>query len=260
MVRRLELNVVLIILALIAAACSPLKPPVESSPPSGERFTYNGVSFDLDPAVSASVNGQIVPENPGSEDGPFWEVHPQYVQISLDGYPLEQTFFSPVIAVYPVEEYSQMSPRAGETLDNLKDFLVQKPAAADQAPFLPVINYGQVFHSNLEGLDFQNGSGARFLAIYAQEPAPVNNQALIYTFQGLTSDGRYVVSVILPVNHPSLPADANALSISELKSIAENYDTHRAEMASLLSSQPADSFTPDLDKLDTLVASLAIER
>jgi hypothetical protein len=100
----------------------------------------------------------------------------------------------------------------------------------------------------------------RFLTIYAQYVAPVNNQDLFYTFQGLTADGRYFVSATLPVNHPSLRADLNAFSTSELDTITKDYDQYRNDAAAALATQPNASFTPSLERLDALIASLAIEK
>lgn len=226
---------------------------------AGKGISYEGVSFTLDPSVASGASGQVIPENPGSADGPYWDVNPQYVKISLNGYPLTGTFWSPVIAVYPVSEYRQVSPPADQMIDELQVFLNQKPAQADQIPFLRIVNAGQVFHSNMQYLDFQNGSGVRFLTLYAQYPAPVNNHDLFYTFQGLTSDGNYMVSIILPINHPSLLANADELSSDEFDAIVKDYDNYRAEIAATLSTQPTSSFTPDLPKLDALVTSLSID-
>ncbi|MGW8251516.1 MAG: hypothetical protein ACWGO1_12800 [Anaerolineales bacterium] len=252
---------------VIVSSEAELQPPtdvVETRAPSQDvsrSISIEGVTFELDPALAAGVQGEVVPENSGSQDGPYWNVHPQYVSISLDGYPLTGTLMTPGIYIYPVEDYSRLSPQAGEILDSLEEFLAQKPVDADQIPFLPIFNAGQVFHSNMEWLDFRNGSGVRFLTIYAQYAAPVNNEDIFYTFQGLTDDGQHAVSVILPVNHPSLPADLNAVSEDEMKDILQDYEGYLAKMASTL-SEPSESslFTPELAKLDALVASIDIKR
>jgi hypothetical protein len=227
--------------------------------PAGERFSFNSVSFTLDPAVSAGASGQLLPENPGSADGPWWEIHPEYVTIALEGYPLSQTAFQPVIAVYPLSDYRRLSDQAGKNLDSLVDILNRKPADERQMPFLPLINAGQVFHSNVKYLEFQNGSGVRYLAVMGQYPAPVNNQDLFYTYQGLTSDGRQFVSIVLPVSQASLPQSASALPVSELEAIAKD-PAYYGTMAARLNALPESSFAPDLAKLDAMVASLAIER
>jgi hypothetical protein len=225
---------------------------------AGERFVFKNASFILDPAVSTSASGQLLPET-SSPDGPYWETHPEYVSISLDGYPLSQTALQPVIGVYPVADYRRLSDQAGKVLDNLGDVLSRKPADERQMPLLPLINAGQVFHSNVQYLDFQNGSGVRYLAVLAQYPAPVNNEDLFYTYQGLTSDGSHFVSVILPVSQASLPMSANALAVSELEAIAKD-PAYYGNMAARLNALPDGEFTPDLVKLDGLVASLAIEQ
>jgi hypothetical protein len=223
-----------------------------------ERYVFRGVSFVLDPAVSNNASGQLLLET-SSPDGPYWETHPEYVSISLDGYPLSQTTLQPVVAVYPVTDYRRLSDQAGKVLDNLGDVLGRKPADERQMPFLPVINAGQVFHSNVKYLDFQNGSGVRYLAVYGQYPAPVNNEDLFYTFQGLTSDGSHFVSVILPVSQASLPMSANALPVSELEAIAKD-PAYYGNMAARLNALADGDFTPDLGKLDALIASLAVEQ
>jgi hypothetical protein len=238
---------------------TPNPPTAEPIQPTGDSVSYEGVSFTLDPSVASGASGQVVPENPSSADGPYWDVNPQYVKISLNGYPLTGTFWSPVIAVYPVADYRRLSPPADQMIDELEAFLAEKPEQTDQIPFLRVVNAGQVFHSNVQYLDFQNGNGVRFLTLYAQYPAPVNNHDLFYTFQGLTADGNYVISIILPANHPSLLASADELSSDEFDAIVKDYDNYRAEIAATLSAQPASSFTPDLAKLDALVTSLAID-
>lgn len=238
------------------------QPPADTAIPTAEGgFNFEGVSLTLDSAIASGAQGEVVPENPGSAEGPYWETVPQYTRITLEGYPLEGTFFEPVIAVYPVEDFRRISPPAAGVLDSLQTLLQEQPAEApDQLPLLPIFNAGQVFHSNVEYLDFQNGRGVRFLTLLAQYPAPVNNNELFYAFQGLTSDGRYAVSMILPVNHPSLPASADALSTADLEAIAQDYNTYRNETSAALEAQPPDSFTPGLEQLDALVASLQIEK
>ncbi len=235
-------------------------PAVESIQPSGDRFTYEGVSFANDPALMTAANGQVVPAVHAAEDVPFWDVSSEYVKLNLVGYPNGVAAQVPTIAVYSVDEYSAFSPQAAVEIANLKLLLAQKPDTYDQLPFLPVWNAVQSYRSNVKYLDFANGSGVRYLTLYAQYPAPVNNADLFYTFQGLTSDGRYVISVILPIDHPSLPTDADALGIENLQAIAQDYNNYRANMEKSLEAEPEDSFSPDLSRLDALMQSLAINK
>ena len=43
-------------------------------------------------------------------------------------------------------------------------------------------------------LDFQDGSGIRYLMSYQQEGSENTSKELFYTYQGLTTDGTYYVS------------------------------------------------------------------
>ena len=222
--------------------------------------SYEGIRFTLDPAIASGATGLVMLAHPAGEDSAWWQVHPQYVRLDLQSYPVLGASQQPVVAAYPVEEYRRQSPQAAAILDNLLSYLAQ-PSASDprQMPLLPLMNGGQVFHANVQRLDFQSGHGVRFLTLYAQYPAPVNNQDLFYSFQGLTSDGRYAVSVILPVSHPSLPASADTLSPAEAQIPAQNSDYYPG-MAKRLSAESDASFTPDLSRLDALVQSLKVDR
>ena len=81
-----------------------------------------------------------------------------------------------------------------------------------------------MFLSKPEYLKFENGSGVRYLTMYGQGFAPINNHDLFYSFQGLTADGRYWVSVIMPVNHPSLQATYDDPLPADFAQFAENFE------------------------------------
>ncbi|MBE0697395.1 MAG: hypothetical protein IH586_10770, partial [Anaerolineaceae bacterium] len=160
--------------------------------------------------------------------------------------------------VYPVEDFRRLSSGAGDTIDSLETLLAQKPADAQHMPFLPIWNAAQVFHSNVQYLEFQNGSGVRYLTLYAQYAAPINNFDLFYTYQGLSADGRYYISAILPVTHPSLVEKADALTQAEMEAIAQD-PKYYPTTSTKLSAEPGASFTPSLEMLDALVTSLNIQ-
>lgn len=227
--------------------------------PVDDRFVFEGVRIALDPAVASGAFGELIAENAGSADGPYWEVAPEHVRIALDGYPLKQTFHQPVMYVYPVEGFRNLNTPAGEMIQEFSGQLASRPSDPLQMPFLPIVNAGRVFSSNTRYIEFKNGSGVRYLTELAQYVAPINNKDLFYTFQGLTSDGKFYVSIILPVGHPSLLASADDLSAEEFEAIA-NDPSYYSRMAEELSAQPDESFVPDLAKLDAMIASLEIAR
>ncbi len=91
-------------------------------------------------------------------------------------------------------------------------------------PFLPLFNAAQVMHSHVRYLDFKTGQGLRYLTMFSQGIVPINNNELIYTYQGLTSD----------------------------------FNAYLANTAASLNTQPAESFTPNLTMLDAMMSSIEI--
>ena len=135
--------------------------------------------------------------------------------------------------------------------------LLQTQQVGESLPFLPLINAKQVMHPQTQNLDFKNGKGIRFLTMYSQGLVPINNHELIYTFQGLTSDGKYYIAAVLPVTNPQLPADPTVNE--QLTGVGSEYQNYISKTASLLNQEPADRFAPDLSKLDAMIRSLEVK-
>lgn len=219
---------------------------------------YEGIRLSYDPAVASGSTAQTVPAVTASDQVAPWDVAPQHVEMVFSGYALRDTFHTPALYVYPVDEYARSSETAGQIIADLRKMLAEKPPAADHVPFLPIWNAGPIMHARLAYLDFKNGSGVRILTQYAQAIYPINNQSLFYTFQGLTDDGKYYVSFVLPISHPALPATGE-LSASEYSSLESSFQSYIQGVVQLLDSQPPQSFTPDVGKLDEMVQSLEVK-
>lgn len=261
-------------LALAILSCSipstatPTEPPVVTEPPIvvteppiTTNVTCNEVSLYLDPAIASGYDCQTVPESPYE-----MERYPEHTELLLQGYLLADKFFTPHISIYPVQRYSQLLPDfiPGRVAE-LQTLIGGAPAPdfgssfGKSLPFLPTFNAGQVFFAKYQVVPFVDGSGIRFLTEYAQYTAPVNNHDLFYTYQGITNDGQYWVSAILPINHPMLPADAtNPPGGVSWEEFGNNYETYIIDMVNQLNAQTPDSFIPTLTALDALVTSITI--
>lgn len=224
----------------------------------GSEYFADGVRFTLDPALAQDINSEILPAVTGN-NLPEWEWMPEVIQIFFSGYAVPgETFHQPKILVIPTAEYASLSPAAAGIIDDLRTLLQEKPAAPqDSLPFLPIWNAAQVLQANVQYLDFQNGSGVRFLTQYGQDISPINNYSLFYTFQGLTSDERFYITAILPTTNPALP-DPETIQLDQ--AFIDNYTTYIQEMEHGLSMLPPDSFSPNLELLDRLIESISIER
>jgi hypothetical protein len=262
-----QLLTVLLAGSLLLAACSPtisapaatLEPTATSAPAATAVPTPAGsLSFSLDTgSVATGFQTETVAAVSADENAPYWEVLPEYTQVTLQGYPISSHLMKPQVLIYPVKGLEEVNEEAAKIVASLQT-LLQSPQEIPNMPFLPLLNAAQVMHTQLQYLDFKNGQGLRYLTEFSQGIVPINNYDLIYTYQGLTSDGVYYVAAVLPVNHPSLPADGT-ITGNEPPEFTSDYSAYVASVVKTLGSQAANTFTPDLTQLDAMMSSLEIK-
>jgi hypothetical protein len=224
------------------------------------NVTCNGVALFLDPALASGFNCQSVPEAADTSLPPFG-VNPQYTEISLQGYTLADRMMTPHIDVFPVERYAQLLPDlVNPRLTSLQSLVGGAAPGTSELPVLPIQNAAQLIHAQYQVITFTNGSGTRYLTEYAQFFDPINNHDMFYTFQGLTSDGKYWISAILPISNPILPADGNNPPNGQSwDDFGNNFPKYIADITTQLNSQPPANYSPTLPMLDALVASVRIQ-
>ena len=83
--------------------------------------------------------------------------------------------------------------------------------------------------------------------------------AIFYTFQGLSSDGKYYVSVIFPISHPELPAVGYEIPGGDFEAFESNYESYITDIEALLNNAPDTAFLPDIQLLDELIESLYVD-
>ncbi|HUH96779.1 MAG TPA: hypothetical protein VLZ89_05435 [Anaerolineales bacterium] len=217
-------------------------------------------------AVSASAETiDVVTDQTGMP----WDVAPAHLQITLHSYALGSSFQVPQIFVYPAPDYAAANALAAESIRRLQA-VISDPAAPyrdDNLPRIPFINAGQVFAAQEKILPFRGGSGLRIVTQYASDVSPVNNGGLFYHFEGLTSDGRYYVVAILPVNLPFLSADNNPDSPVPSGGIAfpannasgSDFEAYFKQITAQINSAAPNQFSPALNTLDALIQSFSIQ-
>jgi hypothetical protein len=264
----------LIILSFALAACGsatstptspapttlpPTAAPAPTATPSSQgSAAYNQVSFNYDLSLASTVTATTVPSQNAGSDGPYWATYPAYTELNFVGYSSINTYHKPRIEVYPVTDYEQLNPGAKDVIENLKQLLADKPATVDQLPLLPLFNAAQVFHAQLQYIQFQDGQGVRFITQYDQAPLPINNLELFYTFQGLTNDGQYYVAAILPITSSVLPNTDQVTSEQEQTPLAD-FPAYLKQTTQQLDSLKPSDFSPDLSLLDQVIQSLQVK-
>jgi hypothetical protein len=249
--------------AATLSASLPTEDLVESAitPFPGIPVSFEYLHFVLPPTVASGSTGIKVPSSEGTEFPP-WEISPEHIQLDLDTYILQNTWLQPQIFVYPAEEYAILQPTIAENITHLQEVLDNpgKPLTDDVLPTYH-INAVQLFTSNKKIVPFQNGLGIRLLTQIAQDPVAINNHDLIYFFSGLTSDGQYYVVAILPINAPGLPENYQSGEFPDPNdpTNAENaLQEYYSNVTLLLNNTHGDSFTPNINLLDTLINSVNI--
>ena len=225
----------------------------QAAAPDGKEVAFEGIRFTYDPALASGVESSILP---AAED--MLGVVPEHIRFVFRDYVWSGSMHTPAIYVFPADAYRTTNEYVNENIDRLTELLEQRPAETGTIPFLPVWNAGQMIASNVEYMDFQNGSGVRYLSQYGQAIYPINNNGLFYTFQGITSDGAWYVAVVMPVAHPLLPSSDEPPG-GDWEAFSDQFETYLKETRVLLESQSDASFTPDLRLLDALAVSLQVK-
>lgn len=254
--------------------------PIDTPPPvflTCPEIDYNQVHF-ICHGLATSVRAETEPASLDGPDCSYPERHPAYTEFMLSGYPRQNTLHQPQVYVYPVAEYEAMDECVRQVIQDLKTLLGEQPPAPTDnqtfgvLPFLPLPGAMQVFLSKVQYLDFENGSGVRFVTQFSQDYDLINNHKLLYTFQGLTSDRQYYVSVLLPVAALGLPDDYPIdpeeyvrwfkFSLKDYpvgsEAFVPKYMIYVKETTQLLDALDAGRYMPDLDTLDAFIRSLRV--
>jgi putative hemolysin len=230
--------------------------------PSGQTNTaeFGGVKIAFDAQLAQTAQGENLAAVPVTEGPALGGGSPAAIRFLFDGAKAEN-YFNPHLAqvlVYKAEDWTKLDPSTAATVANLKTLLATKSVSiTGPIPVLPPISASQVFYAQSQYLDFQNGAGIGFVTTYKQDVSPVTADYIFYTFQGLTNDGKYYVSVFYPVTTTLLPTNA-AMTGPEYEEFAKNYDTYLTTLTAQLNDLIPSAYAPDLTLIQELVKSIEI--
>jgi hypothetical protein len=246
---------------------------------SGKELSIEDVKFDYDKKVFADVKSSIISASPlkSNRDKPDYvqsrNIHFQLTYKKAKKSPAE-------ISVYEIDEYKNAFAPDPNYIQNLdKSFLEMqnriddpgkiKSYGLEQLPFIPFADADQAFYAKAQIVNFQNGKGLLFLTQFNQDTSIINNERLVYIFQGLSNDNRYFIYAEFPVSAKGLPA-SDADSLEDYKTpenfygdkFEENkkaYDKYRNKIAFELDHFSDEQFTPKLSKIESLISSIKIK-
>jgi hypothetical protein len=261
---------------IVAATLQAITQEAAQNPtqPSGIPVSFQNISFNIPEGLATGAQSEIIPRNEQSDDMPYWAINPEYTQFTLTRTSTFTSNFDMRISIIPADEYMQMSESAADRIPALQ----QKLASGDfsKVVVLPPYNAGLIIDAQHTKVDFPNGSGIRSIQQYHQGPMPITNDYLIYSFQGITNDGKYYVSVVAPIRasflidetfnpdpNASVPTpivpEGGFLFPTVFSFDSPEYDQYYQAVADKLSQTPTDQFTPSILTLDALVQSILIQ-
>ncbi len=250
----METSVAATVAAMGVQPAEPTVQPGEQAPAPNAQC--GRVSLFLSPALASGIICENLPENI-NPDGMLFDTYPAHDELTLTGYITGEKFHAPRIIIYPIARFSEIAPDNINTRVASMQALLAGGPIGNGIPLLPLFNAAQVFHAKVQRIDTPALSGFRFITTYSQWAVPINNNELFYTFQGITSDGQYWVSVILPLTNAFLP-ETDEVPGGDHSTWSEGYEDYLAALIPQLDALADDSFNPSLILLDELVQSMTI--
>ncbi len=260
---------------ILACSLDNMSAPTPSPTLSVAVVTQSGIPFIASPIrliipnnLAISARADLIDEVT-DQTGMSLDVAPAHVQITLQSYSLESSFQVPQIFVYPAPGYAAVNQKAAESIKRLQVILANPNTQYfnDVLPVIPFLNAGQVFSAQEKIIPFNGGSGIRIVTQYSSDVSPINNDGLFYHFEGLTSDDKYYIVAILPVNLSFLPADNNpdsplpsgGVAFPQNNASGSDFENYFKQVTSRIDATTPDQFTPSLNTLDALIQSISFQ-
>lgn len=225
---------------------------------------FNDFGFSFDSALGSSVNVGQVPGDPVESAGPgFSDAAKTQFTLYDYGEPTDSLFDTGGVRFYRMEDIAQydfLQAIAGQLqtlLDEQPDLTQFEPGINSEnggLPYMPLLTHGQIITARAQYIETDALRGISYLTVFRADIGPFTNQDFLYTFQGISSDGLYYITVTFPLRTDLFPEPQGF----DMEAFQQNFATYIAESVATLSSAQPDDFTPSLDAAEALVRSIQI--
>ncbi len=258
---------ILLCAATLACTLSGTVPPLAAEPSSEPTtqvivdvtITTPPLNAVLPASLASSATTTLTTEVEYPYINPSLGEMPVHTKYTLENYLLVGSIFQPQVMVFKADEYGAYSDLNQQTITGLRAY------DPNSAVVLPEGLPEGMISAQIKSISFQNGRGLRYLTQSGQAATPINNSSLFYFFQGVTEDGSYFVSAILPTSASYLVANDDPTSPLPVNGIPFEFDNFDALPAYIetvrqkLNSSSASEFTPSLETLDSFIQSFLIQ-
>lgn len=250
----------LLLVGVPAAALEPATP-----------VTFGDVSLALPASLGSSVDISVSPgEDPGADTfgGPrppalVFTIHPDRAEGSrLPRVGAGDT----IIRAYRIDDLLDYDA-AMDQVDALQTILDDRPdlrtfatPSGGALPALPTSDLSQMLRARPIYIDTPSVSGIRYLTAYEQageggpvDRFPLTSDSLVATFQGISTDGQWYLSVTQALETPLFPATPSQRDINRVN---RRWDSYLNDALFKIKSAARTDFAPSLDTVDQLFRSL----
>lgn len=217
---------------------------------------FKHISFTYDTTVARNWAVEYLSNAPAEGTPPSFEVGPLRMVFRLGDYAAPPGVVEPTIFIYRIADISSQNEYR---VANLLGAILAKATPLHNyktLPFLPLMEEEQTIIGQPQFLQFQSGSGIRYLTINQPATAPFLSSSVWYTFQGLTSDNKHYVAAVFPLAADMFPAEQGEDYSAEAFSARQ--DEYLLLSKAALNLAPRSAFTPRLSRLDALMESIQI--
>jgi hypothetical protein len=254
---------VMLVAAGLLAGCASIGGP--------QHEVVEDVSLDAS-AIAESWTAYRVPANDYDASVTSAPVGiPAHIQVLFDGQePDEVGLGDAVLYIIPRRAYREQWAAAGNdilgmSLDLLQQILERRPTLQEQP--LPTFPYEAIGIAGLGGnvvgahrayFDLPWGQVVRNVAEYKQSSEYITGDSLYYVAQGLSADGRFLVSFFHPLSTDAVPAALDDVPEDAQQLARDEFPEHRAQTVATLEAVAPEVWAPGLDDLDAVLASLTL--
>lgn len=251
---------------VVAATLQAVTENAPTPQPSGIPVSFQNVSFVIPQGLANGATGELIPAVTEEDGGP-WGVAPEYISFTLTGYTgRDDSYFKATVNVYPMAEYATVNSWAESSITRLQALLASPsgPLTNETLPTIPSNGAAaQQYAAQAKLIGFNGGNGVRLISQYSQFPGPILKDNSLFHYEGITSDGKYLVAVLFPVHLP-LQTTAENPSADGIQFPSDPMDSvaitaYYQGMTDLLNAASGDSFQPSLALLDELIQSITID-
>lgn len=216
-----------------------------------EPITYGEFGFDLIIAENVNIwhdtgENTMPPEAPNTT---FYLYNQRPVNESLfEG--------AGAIRLYRIDDFGADQQAQ---LDQLTLLLEEKPdlTTFETLPFLPLVAAGQMIRARTEYIETAQVRGIGYMTGFREVAEPFLSHELVYTFQGISMDGRYYISAIFTLFVNVLPSSYPTVFNAE--EFTANLDQYLQGITQDINKADEEAFSPSLATIESQIASFRFE-